>query len=197
MKMGANREMFARLIVQICQRVKPTITILDGILALEGEGPGKRGIPRRLDTIIASRDPFAVDAAACRMLGLQPDAVPTLKSAKEMGYLDGDLEIEGSLPEVRDFHLPTLTQLTFGPGFIQGFMRRHVLQRPVCDHDLCRMCDKCWSFCPARAITNDSEAISFDYTQCIRCYCCVEVCPYGAIHAAIPFAGHLLRKIMP
>jgi uncharacterized protein (DUF362 family)/Pyruvate/2-oxoacid:ferredoxin oxidoreductase delta subunit len=196
MKMGANREMFARLIVQICQRVKPSITILDGILAMEGEGPGKRGVPRPLGVIIAGRDAFAVDAAVCRMLGLRPDTVPSLKAAKDLGLLDETPEIEGALPEISDFKLPTLSPLIPGPRILHGFIRRHLLQRPVCDQDLCQMCGKCRDFCPAQVIRFGEKELYFDYGRCIRCYCCLEVCPDGALHAVEPVAGRMLRRII-
>ncbi len=194
MKAGVNRELFARLLVQICRRLKPQMTILDGILSMEGEGPGKGGKPRPLGVIIAGRDPFAVDAVVCSLLGLQPDMLPTLKVARELGLLEENPEIEGALPEVRDFQLPTLSGLVFGPPALHGFMRRYLLQRPVCDAEQCRMCGQCWEFCPAGALSPGKEAVSFAYERCIRCYCCLEVCPEGALHTVEPLAGRLLRR---
>lgn len=196
MKMSVNRDMFARLLVRIYERLKPSFTILDGILAMEGEGPRKRGIPRRLDIIVAGRDAFAVDATVCRMLGLETDLLPTLKAAKELGLLNEVLELEGSLPEVRDFQLPKMAPMSFGPLIMHGFIRRYLLQRPVCDDDLCQVCGKCWEFCPAGAIARNAETLSFDYDRCIRCYCCIEVCPYGALHTVEPAPGRMLRRVI-
>ena len=48
--------------MQIHYAVNPTLTIVDGILSLEGDGPGKGGRPRRTDVLIGSRDAAAVDA---------------------------------------------------------------------------------------------------------------------------------------
>jgi uncharacterized protein (DUF362 family)/Pyruvate/2-oxoacid:ferredoxin oxidoreductase delta subunit len=196
MKMGVNRDMFARLLVRIYERLKPSVTILDGILAMEGEGPGKRGIPRRLDLIIAGRNAFAIDAAVCRMFGLKPDMLPTLKAARELGVFDGIPEIEGTLPEIGNFKLPAASPLIFGPRIMHGFARRHFLKRPVCEQSVCLMCGKCWEFCPAGAIeNNDGETLSFDYDRCIRCFCCMEVCPHGVVHLAEPLAARMLRKL--
>jgi len=47
LKAGVDRAMFARLLVGICRAVRPAVTLLDGITALEGHGPGKRGKPNR------------------------------------------------------------------------------------------------------------------------------------------------------
>ncbi len=46
LRTGVEVERFAELIVLIHKAVNPFITILDGILAMEGEGPGKSGKPR-------------------------------------------------------------------------------------------------------------------------------------------------------
>ncbi|MCG6534619.1 MAG: DUF362 domain-containing protein [Syntrophales bacterium LBB04] len=196
MKMDTNREMFARLIVQICRQVKPTFTILDGILAMEGEGPGKRGVPRPLGVIIAGRDEFAVDAAVCRMLGLKPDLLPTLKAAQDLGFLEETMDIDGALPEIRDFKFPNIAPLISGPRRLRGFIRRRLLQRPVCDQGQCLLCGKCRDFCPAQAIVCDEKPLAFDYERCIRCYCCIEVCPEGALHNFEPIAGRILGKII-
>ncbi len=196
MRIGANREMFARLLVQIHQRVKPAITIIDGILAMEGEGPRKRGTPRRLDILLAGDDDFALDAVVCRMFGLEPDRIPTLRVAREMSLLEELPEVLGRLPLIRDFELPCQLPIALGPPQLQAFMRRFALQRPVCERTLCKVCGKCWEFCPAGAIGQAGGEISFDYEKCIRCYCCIEVCPYGAVHAVEPPVGKLVRRII-
>ena len=196
LRMGANRAMFARLLVLICERLKPAITIIDGILAMEGEGPGKGGKPHQLGLLIAGDDALTVDAAVCRMFGLEPDRLPTLKAAREMSLLTGAVEIEGTVPRISDFQLPSLSPLIYGPEFMHDFIRRHLLQRPVCDRELCQMCGKCGEFCPANAIGSAAGEIVFDYKRCISCYCCVEICPTGALHAREPFAGKMVRRII-
>jgi ferredoxin len=199
--MGANRAMFARLLVLIGERLKPAFTIIDGILALEGEGPGKRGKPRQLGVLIGGDDALAVDTVVCRMFGLEPDSLPTLKAAREMSLINEAVEIEGTVPSISDFQIPSLSPLIYGPELLHGFIRRHLLQRPVCDGELCQMCGKCWEFCPAAAIGYapigySYGKIGFDYERCIRCYCCIEVCPVGALHAREPFVGRIVRRII-
>ena len=56
-----------------------------------------------------------------------------------------------------------------------------VMQRPAVDPVKCRLCGECWRVCPAKAITPYARMIGFDYDRCIRCYCCLEVCPEAAI----------------
>ncbi len=93
LRTGVDREMFAALLVRIYQTVKPRFTILDGILAMEGEGPGKGGRPKDLGILMGSADAVALDRAVCRLLGLDEEALPTNKMAGKFGLLDGPVEI--------------------------------------------------------------------------------------------------------
>ncbi|MBN2539241.1 MAG: 4Fe-4S binding protein, partial [Deltaproteobacteria bacterium] len=54
----------------------------------------------------------------------------------------------------------------------------------------------CWKFCPAGAIHNTDKTIVFDYDRCIRCYCCMEICPHGAVHLENTLPGKLLERII-
>ncbi len=196
LRAGVDRELFARLLVQIARTVRPAFTVLDGVLALEGEGPGKGGTPRALGVLLAARDPFALDEAVCRMVGLPPERLPTCRAARALGLPGEKVEIDGDLPEVQGFRIPGLDPLLFGSAPVNSLVRRHLLQRPVCDPAVCTLCGLCRDMCPARAITVEKDGLRFDYEACIRCYCCLEVCPCGALRTAEPLAGRLLRPIV-
>jgi uncharacterized protein (DUF362 family)/Pyruvate/2-oxoacid:ferredoxin oxidoreductase delta subunit len=195
MRSGVDREMFARLLVQIYLALNPGITIVDGILSLEGQGPGKRGRPRFLGMLIAGSSGLSVDWAICQMLGMDPIALPTNKAARDLGVLGQAAKLNGDFERVDHFELPVLGPLTFGPKRFQKLMRKHLVQRPVVDHDQCKLCGDCWQYCPAQAITPHEKIIGFDYDRCIRCYCCVEVCPHGALSARETKPGKLIRKL--
>jgi Pyruvate/2-oxoacid:ferredoxin oxidoreductase delta subunit len=193
---GIDRERFAELLVRIHAAVGPRVTLLDGVLAMEGPGPGKGGVPREVGVIMGSSDAFSLDAAVCRMLGLQPDDLPTNRVAARAGLLPDGLVIDGRLPSVRDLRLPAITPLVFGPRALHRFLRKHLLQRPVCDAARCVHCGECWKICPAKAIAREARGLGFDYDACIRCYCCVEVCPHGAITARERPAGRVVRRFL-
>ncbi len=148
---GVDREMFARLLFRVHVAVNPAVTILDGILAMEGQGPGRGGTPRHLGVIMGSDSAVALDITTCRMLELPAEALLTNRLA-EKGLLD-DIEIEGDLPQIDDFILPSITPLVFGPSRLHGFMRRHLVQRPEVDRASCIVCGACWKYCPMRAIS--------------------------------------------
>ena len=196
MRAGVDNLAFARLLVGIHQALKPAVTILDGVLALEGEGPGKRGKPRDVGVLMGSTDAFALDRAVCRMIGIREESMPTLAVAR-MQNLIAPYEIDGVLPEVRNFLLPQKSDLVFGPRLLQGVLRRHAAPLPVCDDRLCRFCSQCLKICPAQAIKPaEAKKIIFNYKSCIRCYCCIEICPYGALHLLETPAGKLVRRLV-
>lgn len=193
---GVDREMFAQLLVQIYRAVRPGITVVDGILAMEGQGPGKSGTPISLGVLLGSNDAVALDRAVCMMLGIRPESMPTNRAAAAAGLAQRVPDIIGQIPEVKDFKLPEITSLVFGPSSFQGLMRRHLVQRPVGDNRLCKLCGECWNYCPAKALRREGERLHFDYDKCIRCSCCLEVCPHGAITMKETVPGKVLRNVV-
>ena len=192
---GVNRELFASLLVKVHNAVRPAVTILDGVLAMEGEGPGKSGTPRDLGIIAGSNDANALDITICKMLGIEPYSVFTIKAAGDMGLIPEDIEVSGGIPAIADFRYPDIVPLVFGPQILHGFMRRHLVQRPMPNVSSCRLCGECWKYCPAKAISRDGNRIRIDYEKCIRCYCCIEVCPHAALQTREPLLGKALRKL--
>ena len=195
MRSGVDRRMFARLLVQLCSAVRPAATLVDGVLAMEGQGPGRSGIPRPLGLLAAGAGAPAVDMAICRLLNVAPGELPTHRAAAELGLAPPGVAIQGDFAPVGAFRLPVLAPLTFGPARLHRLMRRHLVQRPVVDPAACRVCGECWRHCPAKAISPYAETIGFDYDRCIRCYCCIEMCPHAALKAVETAPGRLVRKL--
>ncbi len=191
---GTDREMFARLLVQIYKAVSPAMTIIDGILALEDQGPGKSGTPRELNLLVGSKDAIAADMAISRVLGLEPLDLLTNKAAKQLQLVPEDIHVHGDFNILSDFKFPEMGSMAIGPDILQRFMRKYVLQKPVSDNQKCKLCGECWRYCPAKAIHRHIKGIRFNYNICIRCYCCLEICSYGAINIREPLLGRLFRK---
>ncbi len=196
LRAGVDRDMFARMLVKVHQAVSPAVTIIDGILAMEGQGPGKRGEPRKLGVIMGGDNAADLDITVCRMLGIPPEQLLTNDIAMKEGIASGAITVDGELPRIRDYRLPEITPLVFGPQKLHGYMRRHLVQRPECDHPLCKLCGECWQYCPAEAITRKNKKIQFNYDTCIRCYCCIEVCPHGALRTRETWTGKVTRKLL-
>jgi uncharacterized protein (DUF362 family)/Pyruvate/2-oxoacid:ferredoxin oxidoreductase delta subunit len=196
MRTGVDRAMFARLLVQIYEAIAPAYTIVDGVLALEGQGPGKSGQPRELGLLLGGENAHAVDRTICTLLGLTQSDLLTCDQAAALGVFDGQAHVDGDLHIIDNFRFPQLNSLSLGPEPLNRFMRKYVIQKPVPDNQLCRLCGECWKICPAGAISHNVRGVTFNYDCCIRCYCCIEVCPHAVIRAKEPLLGVLRRKLI-
>lgn len=85
----AQREGDARsldiAIADMASVLRPHFALIDGTVGMEGLGPSA-GEPKPLGVMIASRDPFAADAVACRLMGRDVANVPHLRLGAERGY---------------------------------------------------------------------------------------------------------------
>jgi len=192
MRCGVDAERFADLLVAIWQKVNPVATLIDGVLALEGDGPSLGGRPRSLGVVIAGANAAAADAAVCRLIGLDPGQLPTHRAALRRGLDLDSPQIDGIVESVTGFVLPAPDSLLMGPKALHGQIRRHLLRRPQAKPGQCRSCGQCWTYCPAGAVSQAADSVRFDYNRCIRCYCCVEVCPAGALETVAPPGARLM-----
>lgn len=76
----------------------PDLSIVDGLIAMEGNGP-TNGIPRRSKLLLASNDPVSMDHACARIMGFNPLNVPHLKLAASNGLGSMQYEICGTPPD--------------------------------------------------------------------------------------------------
>lgn len=195
---GDNPEMFAQMLVDVLRAVRPRLSIMDGIVGMDGQGPGA-GRRRNFGLIIASADPVALDATACRVAGIDPMTVPTIRLASEQGLgIATGIEVLGLQPdEVRidDFLVPQGGDLVSRmPKPIYRALRNQIVVSPTFIRAKCTGCRQCIEMCPMNSITsedgpslpsritNHGSRLKINYSQCIRCYCCHEVCPQEAIY---------------
>ncbi len=180
-------EDFCSILLDIYQEVKPSLTIVDGILALEGDGPSTSGKPRNLGILAAGADCVAIDSVLSAIIGLRPEAVPTTREAmrRNMGAADlGEIEIAGgdlSLFQVRNFRLPRSSFTHNLPQVVVEIAKKLLRVHPRIDQRVCRRCGACVKVCPAKAVTIRDRRTVIDYHKCISCFCCQESCPYAAI----------------
>ncbi len=67
-----------RAICDLGRAVKPDLNIIDGIQALEGNGPTTFGKTRKVGALLAGTDLFQIDSAACALMGIDPATVKHL-----------------------------------------------------------------------------------------------------------------------
>jgi len=80
-----------KVIADVNSVLRPDLCIIDGIVAMEGEGPNF-GAPKEMNLLIGGNDPVATDAVAARVMGLDPHSVPMIKTAARRGI--GEIELE-------------------------------------------------------------------------------------------------------
>jgi uncharacterized protein (DUF362 family) len=78
------------MLVETARTIDPDLTIVDGILGHEGNGPSA-GEPKALGVLAASSNVFALDRALLAILQVDPNLVPTQRAATKLG-LNFDLE---------------------------------------------------------------------------------------------------------
>ncbi len=199
LKAGIDRMFFARMLVELYDAISPALTIIDGIVAMEGDGPGTSGKPREFGVLGASPDAVALDRVMIELVGAKPGDIVTNEAAKEMGVGETDINnIEvtgGDLREMRvnNFVFPKKQMdIVPLPNFIRRLMTGHLTLRPKEVKEKCTLCNKCVDICPTFVISNLGDRLNINYDKCIRCFCCVEVCPEAAMK---PYAPWLLRII--
>ena len=180
------------------------VHLLDGILGMEGEGPGPGGTPRKLGILMASEDAVAIDRVACHAVGLDVLKLQTCTLASERGLGQGDLsriELAGGAmdqPLVTDWKVPaqgSVADRVEAMGPLQRVAGRLLLERPVVALDRCTGCGQCSRVCAAKAIEVDRDLrkARVNLDLCIRCYCCAEVCPDRAVKKSdTPMLGRLM-----
>jgi uncharacterized protein (DUF362 family)/NAD-dependent dihydropyrimidine dehydrogenase PreA subunit len=166
---------FADMMLDILTIVKPQLYIMDGILGMQGQGPGS-GEPVKMDLVLASTDHVAMDIAVCKILGIEPVAIPALKMAK----------VRGLWPERIDYPIHRPKEVAF-KGFKLPNTADHLLtgkkppRKSPTITDNCTACGECESICPTGAVQVKNQMAEVTYSKCIRCFCCHEVCPEEAI----------------
>ena len=79
-----SADSFARMLIDLNRYVKPRLYIMDGIMAMEGNGPGS-GDPAPMKVMLMSKDPVALESVFARLVNLKPQLVPTNYHGEKMG----------------------------------------------------------------------------------------------------------------
>ena len=183
---------FSEIILDIYLLVKPGLSILDAVVAMEGTGP-RNGRPRQAGLLMASTDGNALDCAAAAITGFSTDQVTTLALARRRGLAGTSLSqiktagltLEEAL--LKDFDRGAVSGGRIGAllaHFPASWLRNfHQRRRPYpgINAEKCSGCALCYQHCPPQIISLRNKRAEIDLHRCIRCYCCQELCPQGAV----------------
>ena len=193
-----SADSFARMLIDLNKCVAPKLYVMDGIVAMEGNGPGS-GDPVQMNVMLMSTDPVALDSVFSRLVYLKPEMVPTNYHGEKMGLgtwkeeeitlLTPDGEISMS-EAVKRYGNPQFnvdrTEVrkniwTRMAGALNIFQKKPYIENGKCVH-----CGICVQSCPVPGKALDfrkgkDKPPVYDYKKCIRCFCCQEMCPKKAI----------------
>jgi uncharacterized protein (DUF362 family)/ferredoxin len=193
---------FCTMLVDLNTLVKPRLCVMDGIIAMEGNGP-RGGKPKKMSVLLLSSDPIALDATACRIIDLDPEAVPTSRAGEKAGlgtYHSENIEIVGEGIESfldRSFEVIRTPPTPCTRSRVRSFVKNRICEKPVIDEAKCNKCGVCVKMCPVepKAVNwhngDKSRSPTYKYDRCIRCYCCQENCPEGAVFIESPVLGRI------
>jgi uncharacterized protein (DUF362 family) len=115
---GSNPDDFCEMLIDIYRFLNPALTIIDGVMAMDGPGP-IRGRTRPLGWLIAGTDPIACETVCAKLINTSPQEIPIIKTANKIGFGYSDpaeIEIAGDgFPQniCTDFKLPQLIPIRF------------------------------------------------------------------------------------
>ena len=115
---GKSERRFCRLLIEIYRTLSPALSLIDGIVAMQGQGP-IRGTPYPLGFLIAGVEPIACERVCGRMIGMEAGELPMVRTAEKMGFGRSrweEIEVVGDDfgPFIgRDFQRAQLTPIRF------------------------------------------------------------------------------------
>ncbi|MCK4623472.1 MAG: DUF362 domain-containing protein [Desulfuromonadales bacterium] len=184
---GTDKAFFALMLLELCEQLAPALNIVDAVIGMEGEGPGS-GDPVQIGALLAGSHPQAIDTVACELVNLPPKQVWTQQIALNTGRPFTqltELELVGDpleLLRIKHFHPAKMTDINFGlKGIFKKHLKHSITARPVVEPEQCRLCNDCVNHCPPEAMKITGGKLQIDYDRCIRCFCCQELCPHGAL----------------
>jgi len=194
----SEKSSFAAILADIYAQARPALTVVDGVIAMEGDGPATAGKLRQLGLVIAGADCVAIDSILALIMGIRPLDVLSTKVAAERGLGTADLasievlgeKIEDAIQE--PFRLPATSITSRIPRpvleLVQGLIRFY----PGIEAANCINCGACIEVCPEKLIRREKGKITVDYSRCISCFCCQEACASSAIKVKKSFFARLI-----
>lgn len=174
---------FFKALIDICEFVKPTLSIIDGVECMEGEGPTS-GTVKFAGIILAGENSYSLDSVAMSLTGLKKDNSNMYNELLKRNMIN-EIELVGDdiKPiQLKEAPIKALAFLKFLPKPLITFFANIKNPIPKFDREKCTVCGNCVIACPAKTLKIDQKRIQFvDKDKCIKCYCCHELCPNKAV----------------
>src|SRR5579885_652447 len=186
-------------IVDMNLGIQPDLTIVDGSVGQDGEGP-VYGDKADLQVLVAGRNSLAVDLVCCQVVGVKPRDIPHLRLALEQMGKPSWTPAGEDVGVIKKFHLPqqkTLYRFIFWLMYPLDYPYTWIAERgkhlcttiygtglagtrPQISEENCTRCGVCVEACPLPNVI-DLKTLKVNYSACQRCLLCYEACPEKAI----------------
>ena len=195
---------FSNALIDICISANPVISIMDSIVAMEGNGPSS-GTPRKIGAVLASANPYCLDMAAAYIINVSFESIPTIKNSILRGLCPSNIDeinlVGNNIKDfiIKDFKAPRIVNVNpykdNMPKFVEKFVNMNFQPRPIFNHNDCVGCGDCMKNCPPKAINMKEKKPYVNLDKCIRCFCCQELCPRKAVTIYRPLFFKLISKV--
>jgi uncharacterized protein (DUF362 family)/Pyruvate/2-oxoacid:ferredoxin oxidoreductase delta subunit len=186
---GVGSKNFSELMVDIFALRPPDLTIVDGLTAMEGEGPSSDKL-RPLGLLISSQNAVSVDVVMAKIMNISPMKVFQIKYAVNQGFINpGNFKIHNNYPVFDDYDIPLGLATRLGSIVVNALGFQYIHPTPYIDEKTCTRCFNCIEVCPTGALEDFPEV---DDDKCISCYCCQEVCEVNAVKVS-GFVYNIIR----
>lgn len=129
---GSDMTGFCELLIDIYRYLRPAVTIIDGIVAMEGQGPIS-GTHKPLGWLIGGTDPIAIETVCGQLIGLAPGQLPIIRTAQQMGFGCADIDridVAGDILPPKpcpDFRFAQMVPIKFTLGRICRSIGKQIL----------------------------------------------------------------------
>lgn len=198
LRAGTDKRLFSQMFIDIFNSRLPDLNILDGIIGMEGNGPGG-GDPVNLKVILMGANGFAVDLVAPKIVGLNPYDVYINEVYRDDVLKGKELEVKVMGEKIEDvFHkgFKSVPRESFTkPGFFFKLIKGLITPKQIYIKQKCTGCLRCVQHCPVKCLEHSKKkGIKCDYNACIRCFICQEICPEDAIRLRKPLLSMFVRR---
>ena len=208
-KIAHTPRYFTDMLSELYKIVKPKLrlTIIDGIIGMDGEGP-QEGRVRNFDLLMAAADTVALDTIGYELFGINSANVPLIIHCKNKNLGETKVsKIEIYDGDIKRFKIqnPLLSKTgftSFIPEPLKDLIIRFFWVKPKIDRSKCKLCMKCVEICPMKTILKSGKILVIKWDKCISCFCCTEVCVHKAIETKESLIQtsarktiHLIKKV--
>lgn len=189
-----NEFELAAVFIKLHQLIQPALSIMDAVVSLDG-GPTALGQKIKTGCLLFSTNPAALDFAAARMIGYQPDRLPILLEAQKQGLIEDYQSVE-ICGDVQRFSFKKLVAKELNrPLDPDSLFVKHTYADLFISKTRCTQCGDCQNFCPVNAISLIDNRLRLNNDTCLHCYGCFLNCPHKAVLIRIKPLNLALRSI--